>query len=249
MKKMTTYEKEKSLEDVGLSKNESKVYITMIDIGPSTVTKIAEKSGVHRTNVYDTLEKLKDKGLVSFISQDDKKIFQASDPKSLFNVLREKEDVLKEVLPQLILSQQLSKSGSFAQIFEGVKAVQNILDHFLDIGETRYAYGVPKIASETLGPFIEHYHKRRVAKKLAMKMIYNSDAKSRIQFLNSLPLTESRYLLPEYDSPAQTNICGDEVVIIVWSKRPSCIQIKSSDVANSYRKYFDILWCHAQKDN
>ena len=247
MKLMGNLDKEKALEKVGLSQNESKIYIALLDLGLSTATKIAEKSKVHRTNVYDCLEKLKEKGLVSFITKNDKKYFQASDPKTLVNVLREKEDTLNEVLPQLILSQQFSKSDQFAQIFEGVKAVQNILDHFLDLNEPRFAYGAPKVASEVLGPFIQHYHKRRLEKNLSMKMIYNSDAKDRISYLNSLPLTESRYLLPEYDSPAETSICGDEVVIVIWSNKPSCIQIKSSAVAKAYKKYFDILWCHAQK--
>ncbi len=241
-------DRENILESIGLSKNESKVYVALLELGPSSVTKISEKSKIHRTNVYDSLEKLREKGLVSYILQDETKIFQTNDPKVLLTMIKEKEAILTEILPQLNLSKQLAQQSEFAQIHTGVRAIQNILMGFLEIGLPRLSYGTPAQASQILGPFIERYHKQRIAKKLLMKMIYNSDAKDRIKYLNAMPYTESRYLAPEYDAPAQTNICGDEVDIIVWSKNPVCIQIKNTDVARAYHNYFEILWKMARKE-
>ena len=51
------------LENLGLSKNEARIYETLLKEGESPVGFLAVKSGVHRRNVYDTLNRLIEKGL------------------------------------------------------------------------------------------------------------------------------------------------------------------------------------------
>lgn len=240
---------EEILEELGFSKNEAKVYLALLDIGCAPAGKISEKSGVHRTNVYDALGRLREKGLISFITKGEINFYEATDPKNLMDVLKEKETHLKTVLPQLLLSQTMVKSKGEAHIYEGIRAVRDLLNHFLDIRKPRYVYGVPNIASELLGKgFLEDYHKRRIKLKLPMQHIYNSDAKERISWLNSLPLTESKYLPSEYNSPVATSICGDEIVLTLYSKNPLSIQIKNAEIASAYKKYFDLLWTLAKKE-
>ena len=82
---------EKKLEEAGLSKNEAKVYLTLLSMGSSTAGIIAEKSRVYRTNVYEALNRLIEKGLVSYIFKGHQKLFQAEDPNKILNILKEKE--------------------------------------------------------------------------------------------------------------------------------------------------------------
>ena len=49
------------LERAGLSKGEVEIYLALLKLGASLVSKIAQETGLHRTNIYDTLEKLKEK--------------------------------------------------------------------------------------------------------------------------------------------------------------------------------------------
>ena len=235
--------KESILAEIGLSKNEAKVFVTLLDLGSSTAGKVAEKSNVHRTNVYDALERLIVKGLVAYVIKGKIKLFEATDPKILMSILKEKENKLQNIMPQLLLSQQLAKDKSEAHIYQGVVAVRNILNHFLEIGQPRYTYGVPKKSSEMITKcFLENYHRRRSQAKIPMKLIYNSDAKERIKWLNKQPYTESRYLSPECDSPVSTTVCGDEVVMTLYDDTPLIIQIKNAKIAQAYKKYFDVLW-------
>ena len=90
--------------------------------------------------------------------------------------------------------------------------------------------------------FIPGYHKRRQAKKIVMKHIYNYKAQDRIQYLNTLDLTEARYLPEEFDSQVSTIICGDEAVFTLWSPNVWSIRIKNQEIADSYKKYFYLLW-------
>ena len=73
-------------------------------------------------------------------------------------------------------------------------------------------------------------------------MIYNSDAKERVKWLNKKEGTESRCLPQESDSPVSTTICGDEVVMTLYTKSPLTIQIKNAEIAKAYKQYFDVLW-------
>lgn len=240
---------EETLQDIGLSKNEAKVYLSLTYLGSSTAGAVAKHANVPRPNAYDALERLREKGLVAHSIKDKKKYFDASDPRNLLGILKEKENKLQLLLPQLMLNKQMAK-GSEAHIYEGAKSVRNMLDHFLEIGQTRFAYGVPVRASEIIGKyFLENYHRRRTKLRLEMKMIYNSDAKERIRWLNKMAYTESRYLPKEYDSPVTTCICGDEVVLILYQDKPLVIQIKNGDIAKAYKKYFDLFWGLAKKLN
>jgi len=80
------------LGEIGLSKNEAKVYLALLELGSATVGNISKKSKVHRTNVYDSLTKLESKNLVNCIEKDGTKYFNARDPKEIMNLIKEKEE-------------------------------------------------------------------------------------------------------------------------------------------------------------
>src|SRR3989338_5382046 len=88
-------------EILGLTKLESKVYLTLLDLGPSLAGLITRKSGIHRRSVYDALERLIQKGLIGYIVKNNRKYFEASNPERLVDLLREKEATVQHLLPQL----------------------------------------------------------------------------------------------------------------------------------------------------
>jgi len=53
------------LKHIGLSNNEAKVYLAMLELGPSPVLDIAAKAAINRPTTYVQIELLKKKGLVS----------------------------------------------------------------------------------------------------------------------------------------------------------------------------------------
>ena len=77
-----------NLQRIGLSEAEANVYLALIKLGRANVTKLAEESGVHRTNIYSILDKLKAMGLVSYFHEDNKMNFKAADPENLLNYIR-----------------------------------------------------------------------------------------------------------------------------------------------------------------
>jgi len=234
---------ENTLEEIGLSKNEAKVYLTLLEIGLSTGGQVAEKSRVHRTNVYDAIERLIEKGLVSYILKGKTRYFEATDPSNLMGILKEKEEKLKNIMPRLLLNKKLSKKTEVS-VSEGVVAARNALMNSLNYKEPIFIYGVPKEVPEVLGGFfLERFQRERVKAKIFEKVIYNEDAVKRISQLKKIPYCEVKALPKGFDSPMSTNICGDEVFFGLFSRDPCLIiKIKSKDVANIYRKYFEVMW-------
>ena len=55
------------LRKIGLTSGEIKVYSAVLEIGASSLNKIHEKTGIERRNIYDILNKLIEKGLVSYV--------------------------------------------------------------------------------------------------------------------------------------------------------------------------------------
>ena len=99
-----------ALQEIGLSKTESKVYLALLELGSALAGKITKKSGINRTNVYDALERLIEKGLVTYIIQANRKVFEPVDPNKLQEILKEKQDKLDSLMPELQLKYKSTKS-------------------------------------------------------------------------------------------------------------------------------------------
>jgi len=241
--------KQQVLESLGLSKNESSIYLSLIELGSSRATEIAKHCKVHRTNVYDALRGLIKKGVVAHITKNGTKYYEAADPENLYSILKEKEFALQKIIPELKLSKQMAKKENEVNIYDGIKAIKDLLNHFTEKGVDRCVYGAPANASEKIGKgWLAEYHKKRIKKKVFLRHIYNDEAMERIKHLNTLPYTETRFLPKQFNTPVATEVCGDEVVLMLWDeKEPTAIQIKNSRVAKAYQNYFDFMWKFAKK--
>ncbi|MEM2121968.1 MAG: helix-turn-helix domain-containing protein [Candidatus Woesearchaeota archaeon] len=233
------------LEGLGFSKNEVKVYISLLEIGSGTAGMIADKSKIHRTNVYEALNRLIKKGVVSYIIKNDVKYFEANDPNSLMQLMREKEEKLNQIIPELSIKKRLSQKKDVAHLMEGIQGVKAVTEDILKCVENNgfvLTFGCPKDISKRMKSFIDSYHRRRIAKKITQIHIYNENAKERIAYLNKLPYTKADYLPKEYNSPATTTIYDNKVSFWIWDEVPLVILIESKKMADAYRKYFWLLW-------
>ena len=70
----------------------------------------------------------------------------------------------------------------------------------------------------------------------------------RIKELNNMRYTYAKYLPKMKNSPVSTNVCGDEIVFILWSDNPYLIKIKNKGIAESYKNYFNLLWKISKND-
>ena len=88
------------LEEIGLSRNESKAYLALLELGSTSAGCIAKKTRLDRANIYDSLEKLKLKGLASHVKIEGVRHYQATGHEALRNSLNEKAMLLESIMPR-----------------------------------------------------------------------------------------------------------------------------------------------------
>ena len=124
-----------NLEEAGLTKNESIIYQTLLDLGPSLAGQIARKSGLHRRTVYDVAETLIQKGLVGYILKNNRRIFKAQNPKRLREILEEKQKSLSPTIESLSQKYSSNKKREQTLFFKGKQALKTVFEDQLNYPE------------------------------------------------------------------------------------------------------------------
>lgn len=94
---MTVYMDINLLKKLGFSDKMAKIYLVLLGLGPSSVRKLAESSGLNRGTIYEVLKDLQDKQVVRYYKEDTKQLFVAEDPDKLRDVLFRQENELKKL--------------------------------------------------------------------------------------------------------------------------------------------------------
>ena len=79
------------LRDLGLTETEAIIYLELLTLGTTSAGKIVEQTNLHRKNLYDALNRLIEKGLVTYCIENKIKYFQAKNPENLLRFLQEKK--------------------------------------------------------------------------------------------------------------------------------------------------------------
>lgn len=229
---------QKTLEKVGLNPNEAKVYLALLELGPSLAGKITEKSKVHRRTVYDVLESLIDKGLVSYIIEANRKVFEASDPFRFLELIKEREKEVKSAMPELQAKKKAAKKKQEATIFRGKKGIKTILEDILKHKEYDF-FGSHGKFKDVMGPLFDLFQKRVIQNRIKVRGIVSSRLRGKKSLYKHVKV---RFLKKEYGSPISTLIFGNKVAIIIWTAEPIGLVTVGNEVSKAFRNYFSIMW-------
>ncbi len=227
------------LQKIGLNLNEAKIYLTLLKFGEAQAGKLSKESQINRTTTYDTLERLIEKGLVTFVISANKKIFRPVEPKRILDQLREKEETIAEILPELNSIFKESKGKEEANIYKGRKGIKSILQDILNYKEY-VAFGSSGRFLEIMKYDFKLFQKRKKELKINARVILSQGSRKTEQV--KISYTKFKFILDEFASPTTTFIYGNKTVIIVWGETPIATSITSKEVSDSYKKYFELLW-------
>lgn len=127
---------EQYLQNIGLDDKEAKVYLAGLQTGPATIVELAKVSGIKRSTVYEVVEDLKEKSLVNVSQQGKRRIFSVQEPENLLLFLEQKNNVLRQILPDLEAIKNISARKPAIRIFEGVSGLQQIYEDIIKKPET-----------------------------------------------------------------------------------------------------------------
>jgi sugar-specific transcriptional regulator TrmB len=243
---------ENTLKSVGFTDAEVKVFLALLELGSSTVTQIVEKSNTTSSKIYELLDKLIKKGLVSQVIKGGRRYYEPAPPKRILEYLKEKKQELedqvkevKEILPQLEIKYNLAKEVAEVSVYKGMKGIETIFSIIRDAcnkGDEYYVYGAGSGVNETQKIFLLKHHKLRIKKGIKLKILFSKDVENITKPYEDMKLTEVKHMEPELMGPTQTMIVKDYAITILWKKDPVGIVVQNKDIAQSYKKYFDYLW-------
>jgi len=231
-----------TLQDFGLTENEAEVYLILLKLGSSTASEILEKTSIHRINLYDILERLQEKGFVSFVMLGKRKAYEAVNPEKFLEIEREKQENVTKIMPELLEYRKLSKSPQDATIFKDKKGIRNILDEIAQCKEFDYfasGWGFYKYFPE----YAEIWAGKLKRNKNKARCLISNKFKSQ----KIIEPVKYKYLPNEFVFPSTTIIWKDKIFIIMWSEQPMGILIRSKAVHDSYKQFFELLWKIAKK--
>lgn len=235
------------LSDIGLTNAEIKVYLALLELGATTAGPIIEKSQLQSSVVHTTLNKLLERGLISFVKQGQRKHYQAANPRHIVDYIAEKKDRFEQLLPQLLIRQDLAAQKSEIVSFKGIKGVKELLYELLEAGGSEHHTFGSSAKSLMLGDsWWVNYHKKRAEKGISAKLLFNESLAS-WKAESKYPKSEVRYTKAGFEPLTETIIRNDKIGILIWADKPFGTLIESKEAAQSYEAFFQMLWDNAKK--
>lgn len=246
------------LQRAGLTQGEARVYVALTELGSCTVGKIVNRSGVTKSIIYQILEKLIEKGLISFIYKDKTKYYQASAPDNLLDYLEKQEqelgetkEAIQEILPQLLMKRSMAER-SHVTVYEGFKGIMTVYTkrfEKLKAGEEYLNLGLPANQPKHHHAFWEKDHRLRAKKGIKAKLLYNPRVPDEVlKNRNSYTGCDARRMPLQLETPSWILLYKDVVVIAIpQGVHPIAIEIENPEVARSFEKYFQWFWKKSKK--
>lgn len=222
--------------------NEAKAYSALVHLGSSKAGKISKTAAIDRTSTYNSLKILLEKGLASYVVIGKTKWFQPTHPSRLLELIKEKEDNLRAVLPKIIEGYKEKKLEENVRLFKGHAGVRTVLEDILEAGETNLIFGSEGQLEDNMPHFSERFVRKLKEKRITVKSLVRkgrTDASSTDANVRRVPRTVR--------SNVVTNIYGNKIAIIIWSKTPEAILIENKTAAEAYRSYFSFMWERAER--
>jgi sugar-specific transcriptional regulator TrmB len=238
------------LRKIGLSDGEVKVYKALLDIGVTSVNNIHEKVGIDRRNIYDILNKLIERGLVSYIEENGKRTFKLASPDKILSYIEEKksdlDNVKKEIskiIPQMNDIYKSKKEELFAEIFKGPEGMKAVWDDMLNY-DNIYWIGSGMYVPKQFPAFWKDWNARRLKKKIGSYHLFRHDKRKDVP----KNLFHSKFLPPEFSgNPTVTVVYGNKVSQLIFGESLSVIAITNQELADNYKRYHKYLWDNVAK--
>ena len=240
-----------AFESIGIPKMQTVVYLDLLKNKESTAAQVAKRTAMHRTNVYDTLTKLKERNLVFLSNKEGKQMYDALTTDLIINQEKDKLEHLKSAI-NYINTTYVSGQTPKVYTLEGLSAVKSVIFGLLDKKSDIWIYGLAENENliNILNDKMMHaFHLERVKRQIELKLFFYKlpDGEN---IIDKIKFTEAR-LLPKTQQARSSQItqivCDGLVYITLWIHPIHTIVIENDIVAKEYLDFYNILWDYSKK--
>lgn len=240
------------LENLNLSPNEAKVYLSLLQIGQTSAGKIIKMTRLHRSVVYETLDKLINRKLIFKITKKKIAHFQALSPDRLLEDSETQLKTAQSLVPHL--KSLLNEALPEITVYEGIESyAQYWLDSLqrMPEGSTDYVAGSigSKWATFMGEKRMQQYFDTAKRRKISWQLIVFDKQDYDQHFLKNYPgfHWDARLIDKPVSKDGNFNILGDDILVLHSTAEPMVIEIKNESLVRVFRNIFDVLWDSGKK--
>jgi HTH-type transcriptional regulator, sugar sensing transcriptional regulator len=244
---------QEKLIQFGLSEEEAKVYLTVLELGGSFASTIANKAGIPRVNCYYILDSLKKKNLITANLKGNTKFFIAEPPQVLINKQEEQFLQAQKLLPELIALTKVSDFKPTIRSYEGIEGIKTIFDQTLEAKSEVMGYTNLEALAELLPDYLPAYTRKLVKRGIKMRLLSPSSKKAKAFIKKFYPkdypkeLVEILFVNPkEFNFENQIAIYDNSVSIVSLNPDELMgVMLESAVYARTQRAVFSLSWLGA----
>ncbi len=232
------------LINAGLSEHEAKVYLAALELGETSVYRLAKKSGVKRTTTYLAVESLKGKGLISAFQRNNVTLCYAESPKKLAVALEEKKKSLDRIMPELLAFNNLMDKKPKIKYFEGRESYKEVFDDVLKYPGTEMLATFNEKFWNRDNYFVGYFMPKRKEKKIwARELFQDSPELRNLKNEERLHFFQSK-LVPgdKFKIEIEMVIYGNNKVGFVSYDEEIAIIIESQKIHDTQKSFFETIW-------
>lgn len=233
----------KTLENIGLSDKEAKVYMACLELGTATVQELAEKSEVKRTSIYNFLSVLIKKGLVSEIKQNDRVFLTAESPNILKDNLKNQEASLNNLLPDLLDLFNKPSNRPAVKYYKGIAGIKKIYLDTLETKQPIYAFTDVDSMIPIMGKWLwDWYPNKRVELGIKFFGIAKDGPLARKAIQRNKQQNREMKIIPDVKFDTEINIYGHKVAMISFQRPYTGVIIEDIFINQTHKSIWQSLW-------
>lgn len=240
-----------ALKQINIEGKKAEVYLSCLETGGATAYLISKKTGIKRPTVYDLINQLMEEGLVYKSIKGRIKYFSPSDPEKLIRLIKEKEEAIKSIIPDLQKLYNSPKIKPTIKYFNGKEGIKEMYEDSLRAlkpGGTILTYSGEGGLS-VLPNYADEYIKKRILSGIRVRAIFKRTKETAKYIIeNEKHLREAVVLSGEhFPINNEINIYANKTAIASYGKEMFGMIIESEEVANAQRAIFELAWRGAKE--
>lgn len=238
---------EKILETIGLDPKEAQVYEYILKKGESTVGELARKTELKRGDLYNVLERLKNKKVIAEVTEKKVKSYVVTDPESLEDLALGKKTAFEDAvrnLSQVRSLYNLTRGRPGVTFYEGIEGIQEVMKGSLEAKTEILSFEDIDGFHGAMPEFAKKYEKERQKRKLRERAIVPDTQTARTHFGSTPSPFREQLLVPHKLFPftLELDIYDNKVFYVTFREPYIAVLIEDKAIADTQRAIFELCW-------
>lgn len=246
------------LKKFGLDEREVAIYKSCLQHELNTPSSIARNTGIKRTTVYLSIEKLKEKNLLHSVIKKDKKYFSAISPEvGLKNYIEDKKDQLSEEeqmveeIKKYIHTQKVrKKENTKISYFDNNEGIRSVISKIISIRDDIYWLGNFEVLLKVIPDkkLYRSFTQKRLDQATSSYAITDKTITKYKEFYDpKVGFRQYRFFKQPFTMPALLVVFGENICLAsIEDNKAKMVLIEDKVMSNLLLFMFKFLWSNLE---